>query len=101
VLERVGEIGLRRAVGAARRHVAAQFLLESTVLGIVGGIMGASLGILVIVGVSADQEWTPVLDPGLAFAAPLLGAVVGLLAGAYPAWKAASIEPVDALRGGV
>ena len=100
VLERVGEIGLRRALGAARRHIAAQFLLESTAIGLAGGIIGASLGTLVIVGVSASKTWTPVLDPWVPLGAPLLGAVIGLLSGTYPSMRAASLEPVEALRAG-
>ena len=100
VLERVGEIGLRRALGAARRHVAAQFLLESTAMGTIGGIAGASIGTLVVVGISASRTWTPVLDPIYLLAAPLLGAVIGLVSGTYPAVRAARLEPVDALRSG-
>jgi putative ABC transport system permease protein len=100
VLERVGEIGLRRALGAARRHIAAQFLLESTAMGLAGGVIGAALGTLVIVGVSATKTWTPVLDPWVPLGAPLLGAVIGLLSGTYPSLRAASLEPVEALRAG-
>jgi ABC-type antimicrobial peptide transport system permease subunit len=98
VLERVGEIGLRRALGAARRHIAAQFLVESTTMGFVGGIIGASLGVLVIVSISAARTWTPVLDPWMPLAAPFVGAATGLLAGFYPAIRAARLEPVEALR---
>jgi macrolide transport system ATP-binding/permease protein len=100
VLERVGEIGLRRSLGAGRRHVAGQFLLESTGMGLLGGLIGASVGTLVIVGVSASNTWTPVLDPWVPLGAPLLGAAVGLISGTYPALRAASLEPVDALRAG-
>lgn len=98
VLERIGEIGLRRALGAGRRHIAAQFLLESTTMGLVGGVIGASIGVLVIVGVSAARAWTPVLDPWLPLAAPFVGAATGLLAGLYPAIRASRLEPVEALR---
>ena len=100
VLERVGEIGLRRALGAGRRHIAAQFLLESTAMGFAGGVMGASLGTLVIVAVSAMKTWTPVLDPWVPLGAPLLGALIGLVSGTYPSVRAASLEPVEALRAG-
>jgi hypothetical protein len=100
VLERVGEIGLRRALGAGRRHIAAQFLVESTAMGMAGGIVGASAGTLVIVGVSAYNTWTPVLDPWVPLGAPVLGALIGLLSGTYPSLRAASLEPVEALRAG-
>jgi macrolide transport system ATP-binding/permease protein len=100
VMERVGEIGLRRALGATRRHIAAQFLLESATLGVLGGILGASVGMLVVVGVAAHETWTPVLDPLVPLLAPVVGGAAGLLAGFYPALRAARLEPVDALREG-
>lgn len=98
VMERTGEIGLRRALGARRRHVAAQFLCESAAMGLVGGIVGASAGIIVVVSVAAARDWTPLLDPWLPFAAPPAGALVGLVAGLYPSIRAARMEPVEALR---
>jgi macrolide transport system ATP-binding/permease protein len=100
VMERTGEVGLRRALGATRRHIAAQFLLESAAMGVVGGILGASVGLLVVVAVAAYNSWTPVMDPVAPLLAPLIGGVVGLLAGAYPAMRAARLEPVEALRSG-
>lgn len=99
VLERVSEIGLRRALGAARRHVAGQFLVESVIVGFLGGLLGTAVGVLLTVGVSWARDWTPILDNKLTFGAPFLGAVIGLIAGTYPAWKASAIQPITALRG--
>jgi macrolide transport system ATP-binding/permease protein len=98
VIERIGEIGLRRSIGATRGHIAAQFLLESTSVGVIGGILGASLGILIVVAVSAYQVWTPVLDPAAPFLAPVIGGTIGLVSGTYPALRAARLEPVEAFR---
>ncbi|GAA4854355.1 ABC transporter permease [Kitasatospora terrestris] len=98
VLERVGEIGLRRALGARRRHITAQFLAESASLGLLGGLVGTSLGVLTVLGVAVGRNWTPVIDPVTVAAAPAIGLATGLLAGAYPAWRATRIQPAEALR---
>ncbi|MCS3895205.1 macrolide transport system ATP-binding/permease protein [Bradyrhizobium japonicum USDA 38] len=98
VMERTAEIGLRRAIGATRRHIAAQFLVESASMGIVGGLLGSSIGVMIVVGVSAYQVWTPVLDPLAPLLAPVVGGVIGLLSGVYPASRAAALEPAEALR---
>ena len=100
VMERVGEIGLRLALGATKRNISSQFMVESVVIGLLGGLIGAALGVFAVVIVSPIQQWAPVVDPWLAAGSALLGAVVGLAAGVYPALKASNIEPIVALRGG-
>ena len=98
VLERTEEIGLRRAVGARPRHIAAQFLAESTALGTLGGLIGTCIGVGVVVIFAAVKDWTAVLNPAYTLPAPLIGSIVGLLAGAYPALRAARTSPLAALR---
>ncbi|MFR9676311.1 ABC transporter permease [Streptomyces sp. TR02-1] len=98
VLERTGEIGLRRALGARGRHVMAQFLTESGALGALGGLVGTSLGVVTVVTVAAARSWTPVVHPGTVLAAPVIGLVTGVLAGLYPSWRASRIQPAEALR---
>jgi len=99
VLERRSEVGLRRALGATRRHVGAQFACESLLLAAAGGAIGVALGALVTAGYAQSRGWTTVVPP--AALAGGLGAalVIGAVAGVYPAMRAARLSPTDALRG--
>jgi putative ABC transport system permease protein len=99
VMERTGEIGLRRALGATPRQIAGQFMAESVIVGLFGGLLGAALGVVALLVVSLVQGWSPVVNPLVAVGGVFLGGFVGLLAGGFPARRAALIEPVVALRG--
>jgi putative ABC transport system permease protein len=98
VLERRSEIGLRRALGATRRHIAAQFLTESLLLAVLGGVAGAALGAAVTTAYALSRGWPAVVPPlalgGAVGAALAIGAVAGL----YPAMRAARLPPTEALR---
>ena len=72
--------------------------VDPTLAAVLGGVIGAALGMVVVVSVSALKDWTPVLDGRLALGAPVAGALVGLLAGVYPSLRASRMEPVEALR---
>jgi len=98
VLERTEEIGLRRALGARPRHIATQFLAESTALGTLGGLIGTCIGVGTVVIFAATKDWTAILNPVYTLPAPLIGSVVGLLAGLYPALRASRTSPLAALR---
>jgi putative ABC transport system permease protein len=98
VLERRSEIGLRRALGATRRHIAVQFLAESVLLGAVGGLAGIVAGIGMTVALAALRGWS-VAVPAIAIWGGLGAAVaIGAVAGLYPAVRAARLAPTDALR---
>jgi putative ABC transport system permease protein len=97
IVERRNEIGIRRALGAARAHIAAQFLGESLLLSVLGGSGGVALGVA-ITAVHARSQGNPVTIPPTVLAVGLVAsAVIGALAGLYPAVRAARLTPTDAL----
>lgn len=99
VLERRGEIGLRRALGATRRHITLQFAAEALVLAFLGGVLGVLLGIGIGIGYAVSQAWSPVIPP-IAIGGGLIAALgIGAVAGLYPSLRAARVSPTDALRG--
>jgi putative ABC transport system permease protein len=98
VLERRAEIGLRRALGGTRRHVAAQFLAESMLLSLLGGAAGVALGALATVGYAVADRQPAVIPPTAAAAGIGVAVAVGALAGVYPAARAARLAPAEALR---
>jgi putative ABC transport system permease protein len=98
VTERTREIGLRMAVGAKRSHVLIQFALESVALSLVGGLIGLAIGVGGAFLVARLGNW-PAAVP--AWAGPLalgFSVAVGLVFGAYPSWRAARLDPIEALR---
>ncbi|MCA1595411.1 MAG: FtsX-like permease family protein, partial [Chloroflexi bacterium] len=98
VTERTREIGLRKAVGATSADILMQFLMESLALALMGGAIGIVLGISGAVYVSKSMGWTPAIDPLIVLLAAGVSGGVGIVFGLYPAAKAASQSPIDALR---
>jgi putative ABC transport system permease protein len=98
VLERRTEIGLRRALGATRTHVAAQFLTESLVLSILGGAAGILAGVVITAGMARMRGWAVLVPPQALWGGALVAILAGATAGLYPAVRAARVPPTDALR---
>ncbi len=99
VIQRSAEIGVRRALGHTRAIIAGQFLLESALIGVLGGAAGGALGLLFVAAAAGYQGWVVVLPTGLVLPACTLSVVISIVAGLYPATRAATIEPLEALRG--
>ncbi|MDD3824920.1 MAG: ABC transporter permease [Anaerolineae bacterium] len=99
VTERTREIGIRKAVGAKRRDILLQFLVEAVTLSLVGGLVGVGLGLVGsrFVG-SLAENLTTVITPDVVLLSTGVSAAVGLLFGIYPAFRAARLNPIDALR---
>jgi putative ABC transport system permease protein len=100
VLERRSEIGLRRALGARRRHVRLQFVSEAGLLALLGGGAGAVLGGFTTTVYAAARDWSTVVPISALGGAVGAAMVVGAIAGVYPAMKAARLAPSEALRTG-
>lgn len=98
VTERTREIGLRKAVGARRRDILLQFLAESIVVSVCGGLMGILFGSLVSFGISSLLGWSTVISPFSILLSFGFSALIGIVFGSYPASKASRLHPIEALR---
>jgi macrolide transport system ATP-binding/permease protein len=98
VTERTREIGVRVAIGARRVHVLLQFLVEATLISVIGGSAGLLVGIAASISISSMAHWPIALSPSAILGSLVFSALVGIFFGYYPAYKAARLDPVEALR---
>ena len=98
VQERTREIGIRKALGAKRRDIMSQFLIEASVLGTVGSAIGVALGIGLAKTISLLSPLPASVAPWSILVGVALGAGVGIISGAYPASRASRLDPITALR---
>jgi len=98
VLERRSEIGLRRALGATRRHVAEQFLAEALLLSVLGGVAGTVIGVAATAIYAVSQHWSVTIPLLALYGGVGAALVIGAVAGLYPSMRAARLSPTEALR---
>ena len=98
VTERTREIGIRRAIGARRRDILLQFLVESAILSLAGGALGVVLGVVSAALISQLARWPTLIQPGAVLLAFGFASLVGLFFGFYPARRASTLDPIEALR---
>ena len=99
VLERRGEIGLRRALGATRGQIRTQFVTESLLLSLIGGLAGTVLGTLITAGYALSRDWPTVVPAWASVAGVAATLLIGVIAGLYPAVRASRLAPTEALAG--
>ncbi len=98
VIERRGEIGLRRSLGATRRHIASQFIIESTVLSLLGGLLGVAIGIAIVFGYARFKDFEAIVPWFWLSIGVVVAFALGAVAGLYPAWRASRLDPAEAVR---
>ncbi len=98
VTERTREIGIRKSLGATKKNIRTQFLIESVVLSVIGGLIGVILGYALAILAGSAAQITPVFSISSIITAIMVCTVIGVLSGVYPASKAAKLNPIDALR---
>ena len=98
VAERTHEIGLRLAIGARKRDILAQFLVEALALSLAGGLMGIAIGVAASRLLAWRAQWPVIVSPVGIATAFALAAMTGVASGYYPAWRASRLRPIDALR---
>lgn len=98
VTERTKEIGIRKSLGARRKDILLQFLVEAMLVSATGGIIGTTLGLIFSSSIALFLKVTPVIDPKMVIISIVFSAVVGMFFGIYPANRAAKLDPIDALR---
>jgi putative ABC transport system permease protein len=98
VTERTREIGIRKALGATQKLILQQFLVESALISLLGGLIGLAFGVGLIVAVAAAFKWNAIIDPRSVVVAVTVSGSIGIFFGIWPAKKAARLNPIDALR---
>jgi putative ABC transport system permease protein len=103
VTERTQEIGLRKAIGARKQNIIMQFLVESSLITLIGGLIGTGLGILLsflvaVVAHHLEYSWDFIVTFQSIFLACSVSIAIGIIFGLYPAWQASKLDPIEALR---
>ncbi len=98
VAERTREIGIRLAIGARMHDILTQFLMEAVVLSTLGGVAGIVVSVIAVIGLGALLDWSMTISPVAVTVAIGVSSLAGVIFGFVPAWRAARLDPIEALR---